>query len=59
MSFIYDLTCRNCGKSLNYTASMDSSEDIYIIAELCEDCIKESYDQGVERGKEDNSGNTN
>ena len=41
MSLIYAVECNECGDGLNYKASLDKDEDLFIVVEPCKNCLEE------------------
>ena len=50
MSVIYDMTCWECGKHLDYTVKLDSGDDLIVTVEPCKNCLDEKYDEGFKDG---------
>lgn len=45
-----DILCSNCGRALNAEHSSIKDE---IAVDLCDDCLRDKYDEGYEQGQLD------
>ena len=53
MSCIYEITCENCGRDLDYKIRLDSGDDLLIQVESCEGCLEEAKELGAKEAKEE------
>ncbi len=53
MSIVYEVKCGKCAEILEVVkCSLDSTDDLCIVVEACEYCLKEAKQEGIDEASE-------